>query len=73
MKKYTYIPKDYTGSLVEAEAIVNEEVVDLKHQYVCPKCKGTSIRVETKQIRSADEPATCIITCMQCGFTKRKN
>jgi len=35
--------------------------------YVCSKCKQKNSKVETKQMRAADEPPTVIVTCLECG------
>ena len=35
---------------------------------VCPKCKQENVNCQTKQLRSADEGATNIYTCLNCGY-----
>ena len=72
-RKFTYVPPSFDDSYALAEKIVTEEVVETKNQYICPKCKSKNIKVETRQIRSADEGSSTFITCGDCGFTKRKN
>ena len=36
--------------------------------FQCKKCKNRKCQVTQKQTRSADEPATTIVTCMECGY-----
>jgi DNA-directed RNA polymerase subunit M/transcription elongation factor TFIIS len=35
--------------------------------FQCKKCKMRRCKVEQRQTRSADEPATTFVTCMECG------
>lgn len=35
--------------------------------FECNKCKKNKCSVIEKQVRSADEPATLFITCLECG------
>lgn len=35
--------------------------------YACRKCKSTKTKHTEVQIRSADEPMTCFVVCMDCG------
>lgn len=37
--------------------------------YKCPKCKKRKSTVTQVQTRSADEPATIFVRCMECGHT----
>jgi DNA-directed RNA polymerase subunit M/transcription elongation factor TFIIS len=37
--------------------------------YKCPKCKKRKATVTQVQTRSADEPATTFVRCMECGHT----
>lgn len=39
----------------------------------CRKCKSTRVFVTTKQLRRADEGATEIRSCQDCGYTTRLN
>ena len=39
--------------------------------FCCKKCKNNNCDVTRKQTRAADEPATTIVTCLECGFTFR--
>jgi DNA-directed RNA polymerase subunit M/transcription elongation factor TFIIS len=36
--------------------------------FQCKKCKNRKCQVTQKQTRSADEPATTVVTCMECGY-----
>lgn len=40
---------------------------------VCIRCKSDNINVIQKQLRSADEGATNIYKCLDCGYTWRRN
>jgi DNA-directed RNA polymerase subunit M/transcription elongation factor TFIIS len=35
--------------------------------FECKKCKKSKCSITEKQVRSADEPATQFITCLECG------
>jgi transcription elongation factor S-II len=35
--------------------------------FTCRKCKGKNCTFYTQQIRSADEPSTIFVTCLDCG------
>jgi DNA-directed RNA polymerase subunit M/transcription elongation factor TFIIS len=52
-------------------SILQEEVSDGIYQ--CPKCKSKLVNTVTRQIRSADEPATDSNTCNNCGHNWRIN
>lgn len=39
--------------------------------YECKRCKGKRVKTELRQLRRADEPATEINTCKDCGFSWR--
>lgn len=47
----------------------NMETTDLFKCYKCGKRKCTMFHLQT---RSADEPMTCFVTCVECGNTFRK-
>ena len=36
--------------------------------YTCKKCKKNKCQVTQRQTRSADEPATTFVKCMECGY-----
>ncbi len=37
--------------------------------FSCKKCKQSNCDVTQKQTRSADEPATTFVKCLECGFS----
>ena len=39
--------------------------------FTCKKCKLSNCEVTQKQTRSADEPATTFVTCLECGYKYR--
>jgi DNA-directed RNA polymerase subunit M/transcription elongation factor TFIIS len=41
--------------------------------FTCHKCKQNKCSYYMLQTRSADEPMTCFITCLECGYRWRKN
>lgn len=38
-----------------------------KSEFKCKKCKSDKTHVAQAQTRSADEPMTTFVTCMECG------
>jgi DNA-directed RNA polymerase subunit M/transcription elongation factor TFIIS len=41
--------------------------------FTCRKCHGNQCTYYLQQVRSADEPMTCYISCIQCGNKWKKN
>lgn len=41
--------------------------------FTCHKCKGNQCTYYLQQVRCADEPMTCYISCIQCGHKWKKN
>ena len=41
--------------------------------FQCPKCKSRKCTYYTLQIRSADEPESIFVSCLECGKNFRKN
>lgn len=39
--------------------------------FKCPKCKERKSSVQQKQTRSADEPITTFVTCLECGHVMK--
>jgi len=51
-----------------------ESIVDTAQSTTrCRKCQSTRVFVTTKQLRRADEGATEIRSCQECGYTTRLN
>ncbi len=42
-----------------------------KGLYNCKKCQSYDVKLESKQIRSSDEPETLFVDCKQCGHRQR--
>jgi DNA-directed RNA polymerase subunit M/transcription elongation factor TFIIS len=51
----------------------NEEVIQTSVFGTCRKCGSSRLTVRTKQLRRADEGATELRTCRDCGYTSRIN
>lgn len=49
----------------EADKINNQVTTTV---YTCKKCKNNKCQATQRQTRSADEPATTFVTCMECGY-----
>lgn len=56
------------GKVIKKAAMRDEKKNNMATSdlYVCEKCEGKNCRMIELQIRSADEPTTKIITCMDC-------
>ena len=46
--------------------------MDKSDLYTCEKCEGKNCRMIELQLRSADEPTTKIITCMDCYHVEQR-
>ena len=44
----------------------NRDFVDSRGLFKCPKCKSNATTYTSVQTRSADEPMTNFITCLNC-------
>ena len=71
MKPHELNPERY-------QAIIEKKTYEMKKKkqkgtttFSCKKCKNNNCDVTQKQTRAADEPATTIVTCLECGFTFR--
>ncbi len=49
----------------ELNMMLNEKKGSMAFE--CKKCKKNKCSITEKQVRSADEPATQFITCLECG------
>lgn len=71
MSHYDYDP-DKWKSLIENKKIRDENKYTPKIEastddFVCGKCKSTKCTYYQLQTRSADEPMTTFVTCLDCG------
>ena len=71
MKPHELNPERY-------QTIIDKKTYEMKKKkqkgtttFSCKKCKNNNCDVTQKQTRAADEPATTIVTCLECGFTFR--
>jgi DNA-directed RNA polymerase subunit M/transcription elongation factor TFIIS len=71
MKPHELNPEKY-------QTIIERKTYEMKKKkqkgtttFSCKKCKNNNCDVTQKQTRAADEPATTIVTCLECGFTFR--
>lgn len=67
----TAITKEYLDSrermFEERRKLEEAEALDSKSMYTCRKCRSQATYHKAVQIRSADEPMTIFITCLNCG------
>ena len=64
-------------SIKQNQEILDKNLMDLKpttetDQFFCTKCKHRKTTFYTMQIRSADEPETSFITCLNCDYSWRE-
>jgi hypothetical protein len=52
---------------MEREALKAASEIDYEGLFKCAKCKSTKTRYYQMQTRSADEPMTTYVTCVNCG------
>lgn len=55
---------------LQSETANNFQTTDI---YTCKKCKMKKFRIMSLQTRSADEPETHFVTCMNCFYTFTQN
>jgi hypothetical protein len=64
-------------NLVKRQAAEDANIIDPKDIedgfYECERCGQNKTTFESRQLRSADEPATTFITCHLCRFTWKEN
>ena len=53
-------------SIKKAKAVLEEREETIDAFIVCKKCKSNAVDTEQKQTRSADEPMTTFVTCLEC-------
>jgi hypothetical protein len=49
------------------QILINALLQAATDQFVCPRCKARKANYVQVQTRSADEPMTTFITCLECG------
>ena len=69
MKPYELNPDKYNiiiNKKKKEEDNINNQATS--NVYTCKKCKKNRCQVTQRQTRSADEPATTFVTCVECGY-----
>jgi transcription elongation factor S-II len=77
-------PEELYPSGPNAKAIEEHKIIDLKKEiaasnlvykgmFTCSKCKSDKTTYYQLQTRSADEPMTTFVTCMNCGKKWKMN
>lgn len=69
--------KNLWKRIKQNQEILDKNLMDLKpttetDQFLCNKCKQRKTTFYTMQIRSADEPETSFITCLNCDYSWRE-
>jgi DNA-directed RNA polymerase subunit M/transcription elongation factor TFIIS len=59
--------KKYFDDIEEREKVSYDNAVNINSQYKCRKCKQNKCTITLAQLRSADEPMSVLVTCMNCG------
>jgi len=57
----------YDRKMKKDLTIIEAKPVAMTNEFKCGKCKKTECVYQELQIRSADEPMTIFITCLNCG------
>jgi len=65
-KYFDYIEK-------QEEVAYDKSKLAIESEYKCRKCKENKCAVNQAQLRSADEPMSILITCLNCGNRWRIN
>lgn len=47
----------------------NKNHITGSNVFTCSKCNKANCSITQKQMRSADEPPTTIVKCLECGYT----
>ena len=55
------------------EILYSKKTIPITDRFKCPKCKFNECTYYQLQIRSADEPITTFITCINCNYFWKKN
>lgn len=59
--------KELLDEKLKRDVVFEEKPEAMTTQFRCGKCKRNSCIYREKQVRSADEPMTLFITCLNCG------
>lgn len=70
MKPHELDPERYKN-IIDKKLYENKKKSKGSAIFSCKKCKQSNCDVTQKQTRSADEPATTFVTCLECGFKFR--
>ncbi len=69
MKPHELCPERYKN-IIEKKAYEHKQRKNKgSNIFSCKKCKQSNCDVTQKQTRSADEPATTFVKCLECGFS----
>ena len=71
MKPFELNPESYRDIIEKKTYEIKKKKQKGATIFSCKKCKMNNCDVTQKQTRSADEPATTFVTCLECGFTFR--
>lgn len=63
MKRYI---KQKDADILRCKMLLETDKEDSKGLYTCKRCRSTATVFQAVQIRSADEPMTIFITCLNC-------
>ena len=71
LKPYELDPDRYKNIVDKKAYEHNQKKQKGANIFSCKKCHQSNCDVTQKQTRSADEPATTFVTCLECGFSFR--
>jgi DNA-directed RNA polymerase subunit M/transcription elongation factor TFIIS len=69
MKPHELCPDRYKNIIEKKAYEHNQRKNKGTNIFSCKKCKQSNCEVTQKQTRSADEPATTFVKCLECGFS----
>ena len=69
MKPHELCPERYKAIIEKKAYEHNQKKNKGTNIFSCKKCKQSNCEVTQKQTRSADEPATTFVKCLECGFS----
>jgi DNA-directed RNA polymerase subunit M/transcription elongation factor TFIIS len=71
MKPQELNPERYKHILEKKSYEIKKKKQKGSSIFTCKQCKQSNCEVSQKQTRSADEPATTFVTCLECGYVCR--